>query len=308
MSEYVVKSIEIKTETQADLKDPKKQKRGFKGLWVPAALLFRDDLCPAEKILAVEIDSLDSDGTGCTASNPYLANFLHIPESSLRKFLYHLRDLNIITVSVHKNYRRTIFSHLDKWCMENPADLRKWIDRKGAPIEQGGATGEHGGATGEQKVSSLSILSSSLDNTGSKEPAKGNDSTQTPLNSNKDILLAGAVDELWRYFKEKYHALLSIDPIMDWFPFLNSVKKHMKSGMTKESLKSMMDHFFKDQSQARLGFPVKNFWGGLSKYKMESEGVTFNEPKKLSQNEIEYHRAMKRLEEKHERERRERIG
>lgn len=260
--------------------DPKKQKRGFKGLWLPAPLLFEESLCPSEKILAIEIDSLDSDGSGCTASNPYLANFLNIPEGSLRKHLYHLRDMKIIKVSVHKKYRRTMFSNLEKWCLENPCDLKKWVVRgeqgdalveQGVdPIDHGVAPTEQGDALVEQKVSSLSILSSKV--------------FRNPGESQK--LLTWFIDQL----KERSQMPTSHREEMR---LMNEGEIHASGILSQVNTEEAKDVFrwaFENPFSGRV--TLEN-WPNL-KQKFDQKNKSEN---KVSQNEKEYRRTMKMIEE-----------
>lgn len=64
--------------------------RDFKGVWIPKEFYLNKDLSWAEKILLVEIDSLDKDGAGCFASNEYLANFLMLSEGSVANMIIKL--------------------------------------------------------------------------------------------------------------------------------------------------------------------------------------------------------------------------
>lgn len=52
-----------------------KKERDFKGIWIPKELYLDENLNWTEKILLVEIDSLDNE-EGCYASNKYFAKFL----------------------------------------------------------------------------------------------------------------------------------------------------------------------------------------------------------------------------------------
>lgn len=64
--------------------------RDFKGIWIPKEFYLNPDLSWTEKILLVEIDSLDKDGIGCFASNEYLANFLMLSEGSVANMIIKL--------------------------------------------------------------------------------------------------------------------------------------------------------------------------------------------------------------------------
>ena len=49
-----------------------KENRDFKGVWIPKEIWLNTDLSIIEKVLLVEIDSLDNSDRGCFASNEYL--------------------------------------------------------------------------------------------------------------------------------------------------------------------------------------------------------------------------------------------
>jgi hypothetical protein len=78
------------------LKQIKEVSRGFKGIWIPREIWFSENLTYAEIILLSEINSLDADDSGCTASNEYLAKFMGISERVIREHLSNLRAKNYI--------------------------------------------------------------------------------------------------------------------------------------------------------------------------------------------------------------------
>ena len=64
--------------------------RHFKGVWIPKDIYLSKELNWSQKILVIEIDSLDN-GEGCFASNEYLANFLGISSWRVANLLTDLR-------------------------------------------------------------------------------------------------------------------------------------------------------------------------------------------------------------------------
>jgi len=61
--------------------------RGFKGIWMCAAVYLADDLTPIEKLMLVEIDSLTTADCACYASNDHFASLLCITESRANHLL-----------------------------------------------------------------------------------------------------------------------------------------------------------------------------------------------------------------------------
>ena len=79
---------------------PKEQKRKWAGLWFPKELWFDEKLEPTEKILLLEINSLDTEKLGCVASNEYLAKFLGTKERQIRTYIQRLKKWDIFIKKV----------------------------------------------------------------------------------------------------------------------------------------------------------------------------------------------------------------
>lgn len=72
------------------------QERDFKGVWFPKEIWLDDRLTALDKIILMEIDSLDSDDEGCFASNEYLAKFCQCSERKITESISKLIELNYI--------------------------------------------------------------------------------------------------------------------------------------------------------------------------------------------------------------------
>jgi len=68
----------------------KEKQRDFKGIWIPKDIYLAEELSWTQKILLVEIDSLDK-GEGCFASNKYFGQFLHKSEGQIANAITELR-------------------------------------------------------------------------------------------------------------------------------------------------------------------------------------------------------------------------
>lgn len=74
-----------------------KQPREFLGVWIPREIYLAEDLSWTEKILLVEITSLDTDERGCFASNEYFTNFLGIKKkTSISRMIKKLKEKDLI--------------------------------------------------------------------------------------------------------------------------------------------------------------------------------------------------------------------
>lgn len=69
--------------------------RDFKGVWIPKEIWLNDKLSLLEKVLLVEISSLDNE-EHCIASNEYLASFCGCSESSVTKAIKKLKKLELL--------------------------------------------------------------------------------------------------------------------------------------------------------------------------------------------------------------------
>lgn len=72
-------------------------KRGFKGIWIPREIWLSRELTIQEKIMLVEIDSLDND-EGCWAQNRYFAEFFGLSERRVQTVLKSLKDKGFIDI------------------------------------------------------------------------------------------------------------------------------------------------------------------------------------------------------------------
>lgn len=70
--------------------------RDFKGVWIPKEVWLDTDLNALDKIILVEIDSLDSEERGCFASNKYLAEFCQCSESKVSRSISKLTKFGYV--------------------------------------------------------------------------------------------------------------------------------------------------------------------------------------------------------------------
>ena len=87
------------------------KKRDFKGVWIPKDIYLNDDLSWTEKILLIEIDSLDNE-KGCFAKNKYFADFLGKSENWISQCISKLKDKGFIYESDFDGRRRVLRSRL----------------------------------------------------------------------------------------------------------------------------------------------------------------------------------------------------
>jgi hypothetical protein len=81
--------------------------RDFKGIWISKEIWLSSTLSLMEKVLFVEIHSLDNE-RGCFASNKYFGDFFGVSDRQIRTYLASLRDKGFITVSIQNRNERVI--------------------------------------------------------------------------------------------------------------------------------------------------------------------------------------------------------
>lgn len=91
-----------------------KQERDFKGVWIPKEVWLDERLNALEKIILVEIDSLDCEESGCYASNEYLSEFCQCSLTKVSLAIKKLITLGYIYVASFDGRTRFLKSRLSK--------------------------------------------------------------------------------------------------------------------------------------------------------------------------------------------------
>jgi len=84
-----------------------KTQRDFKGVWIPKEIWLSEKLSLMEKVLFVEIHSLDNE-RGCFASNRYFAEFFGVSDRQIRTHIASLKRHGFVTVTIKNRYDRVI--------------------------------------------------------------------------------------------------------------------------------------------------------------------------------------------------------
>lgn len=85
------------------------QEREFRGVWFPAEVWLDERLTAIEKIVLLEIDSLDGE-EGCYASNEYLAGFCQCSERKVTEAIAKLKELGYIESTSFDGRKRFLHS------------------------------------------------------------------------------------------------------------------------------------------------------------------------------------------------------
>lgn len=90
------------------------QERDFKGIWIPKEIWLDDRLSALEKVIFVEIDSLDKSERGCWASNEYFAGFCQCSVRTVSAAIKKLTDLGYIFLQSFDGRKRELRSKFTK--------------------------------------------------------------------------------------------------------------------------------------------------------------------------------------------------
>lgn len=86
--------------------------RDFKGVWIPREVWLDDRLNALDKVILVEIDSLDQGKQGCYASNEHLAEFCQCSQRKVSEAVSRLIKYGYIYVQGFDGRKRTLRSCL----------------------------------------------------------------------------------------------------------------------------------------------------------------------------------------------------
>lgn len=88
--------------------------RDFKGVWIPKDIYLDKRLNALDKIILVEIDSLDNGEDGCFASNEYLSEFCQCSQTKVSTAISKLIDCGYIEMAGFDGKKRILKSRLSK--------------------------------------------------------------------------------------------------------------------------------------------------------------------------------------------------
>src|SRR6266404_1097596 len=105
--------------------------RDFKGVWIPKEIWLSDQLSLMEKVLFVEIHSLDNE-RGCFASNKHFAKFFGVSERQIRTHIGSLKKHGFVSVTIRNRNERVIRA-IGKFARVRDEDLRR-MDKQRAEL------------------------------------------------------------------------------------------------------------------------------------------------------------------------------
>jgi len=103
--------------------------RKFQGIWIPRNVYLNKDLTWIEKILLVEIDSLDKSDKGCFASNDYFSEFLGVSKTHISKSIKHLIELKFVRLQSFNGRIRILKSALNSTSKQTLTQVQSRVEQ-----------------------------------------------------------------------------------------------------------------------------------------------------------------------------------
>lgn len=88
--------------------------REFKGIWIPKEIWLDKRLSALDKIVLMEIDSLDNTQNGCYASNKHIAEFCQCSEPTVTRTIAKLEQFGYLYVYRYGGRHRAIKTNIEK--------------------------------------------------------------------------------------------------------------------------------------------------------------------------------------------------
>lgn len=109
--------------------------RDFKGIWIPKAIWINGDLTMLDKVILMEIDSLDG-SDGCTASNEYLCDFCQCSQQKLSQAITKLTKMGFIETVSFDGRHRVMRSNLQSMVGSLPKNSRQGTEKAYADYQK----------------------------------------------------------------------------------------------------------------------------------------------------------------------------
>lgn len=98
--------------------------RDFKGVWIPKEIWLNEELTILDKVILIEIDSLDNEETGCIASNKYLSEFCNCTETKISTSISKLKEKGYIEQTSFDGRHRILKSRLKESLKQTLKNLK----------------------------------------------------------------------------------------------------------------------------------------------------------------------------------------
>lgn len=150
--------------------------RDFKGVWIPKEIYLAEDLCLTEKILLVEIDSLDNEN-GCFATNEHFSKFLGVSKDRVSKMISNLARKGLVSVElIYKSGSKQI----EKRILHTPIGYR---------YESLGGIGKNNDTPiGKKAEDNNTVINNTINNTKNKKEKGGINALIASYTTNQELV------------------------------------------------------------------------------------------------------------------------
>ena len=111
-----------------------RHERDFKGVWIPREIWLSEELSLMEKVLFVEIHSLDNE-RGCFASNAYFAEFFKVSDRQIRNIIGVLKTKGFVMVTI-KNRNERVIRTVGRYRRVSAKEVRELAQRTGELVHK----------------------------------------------------------------------------------------------------------------------------------------------------------------------------
>lgn len=106
-------------DTEKERKQKLNESRDFKGIWIPKKVWLDTRLNALDKVILMEIDSLDQGEKGCYASNEHLAEFCQCSKTKVSTAISKLIEYGYLYIQNFDGRKRELKSRLSKFERQN---------------------------------------------------------------------------------------------------------------------------------------------------------------------------------------------
>lgn len=140
-----------------------KQQRQFKGIWIPKEVWESKELTLQQKVMLVEIDSLDNE-SGCYASNKYFSEFFGISNGRVSQIINELTDKGYLRVEYQKKDKQILGRILKIQSPPYPQKVFNMLNRGYLENDEGGIKYSKGGYLENYKDNNISNNNTNINN------------------------------------------------------------------------------------------------------------------------------------------------
>lgn len=218
-------------------------KRAFKGIWIPKEVWESKELTLQQKVMLVEIDSLDNDD-GCFASNKYFSDFFGISSGRVSQIINNLIEKGYLNVEYQKKDKQILGRIMKIQSPPYPQKVFNILNRGYLENDKGGIKFSKEGYLENDKDNNIYInnISNNIKNYNKKEIA---------------------LEKFEEFYKE-YPKKVSKENVKKWF-----IKNNPSDELFKTIMSSLKKHKLSDGWSNVKYIPYPSTW--LNQKRWEDE-------------------------------------